>query len=653
MYRLPAICVAALLPIPMTWANVGVIKPGENLVVYGVPPIPADIAKKAAIYTEFRTSRIVGWHPTKREILISARHNNANQIHRVSEPGAKPEPITDFKDPVNAAHYQPKQGDFFLFEKGNGGDEAFQISRLDLETRSVTPISPQDVRAGPPSWNHEGNRVVYTTQKLDKNNPGKEARTEVHLVDPLNPESDKVIATFDGGHWGSFRWSGDDRKLVFVEFISINESHLWTLELAGGERKRITAVNPSEQVSYTEARFSSDGQGIYAISDRGSEFRRLIFIDLDTDREEVLTASLKWDVDEFAISKKARRIAFTTNEDGAHVLRFIDLDSHKELPRPALVSGTISGLRWNKQGDELGFNHASSRSAGDVFSWNIKTSKMTRWTNGVAPDINVTEFVEPKLIRWKSFDGLAVSGLLYLPPVEKFSGRRPVIINIHGGPESQAKAGFIGRGNYFVNELGIAVIFPNVRGSSGFGKSFLKLDNGIKREDSVKDIGALLDWIKEQPDLDAKRVLVMGGSYGGYMSLAVAARYADRITGAINTVGISNFVTFLNNTETYRRDQRRVEYGDERDPAMRVFLEKISPLTHAEKIRKPLFVIQGRNDPRVPYTEAEQIVARLKKHKTPVWFLMANDEGHGFAKKSNADFMFYAQVKFMQDTLLK
>ncbi len=653
MRRFPAICVAALLPIQLAWANIEVIKPGENLVVDGIPPISADIARKAAAYTEFRTSRIVGWHPTRREILISTRLKNANQIHRVSEPGAKPEPITDFKDPVNAAHYQPKQGDFFLFEKGNGGDEAFQISRLDLETRSVTPISPQDVRAGTPAWNHEGNRVVFTTQKLDKNNPGKEAQTELHLVDPMNPESDKVIATFEGGHWDSFRWSVDDKKLLFGEFVSINESHLWTMDLASGERKRINAVNPGEQVSYSEARFAKDGKGVYAISDRDNEFRHLVFIDLASDKEEVLTANLKWDVDEFAISKKNNRIAFTTNEDGAHVLRFFDLETNKELPRPALVSGTISGLRWNKQGDELGFNHASSRSAGDVFSWNINTSKMTRWTNGVAPDINVTEFVEPKLIRWKSFDGLAVSGLLYLPPAEKFSGKRPVIINIHGGPESQAKAGFIGRGNYFVNELGIAVIFPNVRGSSGYGKSFLKLDNGKRREDSVKDIGALLDWIKEQPDLDSRRVLVMGGSYGGYMSLAVAARYAERIAGAINSVGISNFVTFLNNTETYRRDQRRVEYGDERDPAMRVFLEKISPLTHADKIRKPLFVIQGRNDPRVPYTEAEQIVARLKKHKTPVWFLMANDEGHGFAKKSNADFLFYAQVKFMQDTLLK
>jgi dipeptidyl aminopeptidase/acylaminoacyl peptidase len=196
------------------------------------------------------------------------------------------------------------------------------------------------------------------------------------------------------------------------------------------------------------------------------------------------------------------------------------------------------------------------------------------------------------------------------------------------------------------------VVSPNVRGSAGYGKTFLGLDNGPKREDAVKDIGALLDWIATQPDLDASRVAVMGGSYGGYMSLAVAASYAERIAGAVDVVGISNFVTFLRNTESYRRDLRRVEYGDERDEAMRGFLERISPLTNAQKISKPLFVVQGRNDPRVPYTEAEQIVAKVRGNGTKVWYLRAENEGHGFVRKENADFQFYATVLFLRETLL-
>jgi dipeptidyl aminopeptidase/acylaminoacyl peptidase len=281
------------------------------------------------------------------------------------------------------------------------------------------------------------------------------------------------------------------------------------------------------------------------------------------------------------------------------------------------------------------------------------TGALQRWTRPhAAAGIDPASFGEQSIVRWKSFDGRTISGIANMPPA-RFTGKRPVLIQVHGGPEAQATFGFIGRLNYYVEELGIAVIQPNVRGSSGFGKTFLSLDNGMKREDSVKDIGALLDWIAQQPGLDASRVLVAGGSYGGYISLAVAVTYPDRIAGAIDVVGISNFVSFLQNTESYRRDLRRAEYGDERDPAMREFLTRISPLTHAARIRKPLFVVQGRNDPRVPYTEAEQIVASARANGTPVWYLRAENEGHGFARKENADFQFYATVMFMRETVLK
>jgi dipeptidyl aminopeptidase/acylaminoacyl peptidase len=403
-------------------------------------------------------------------------------------------------------------------------------------------------------------------------------------------------------------------------------------------------------VHYGSPKFSPDGRSLYVISDRDSEYRHVALIDLAPGRERALATNLKFDVDEIAISAAAKRLAFVTNEGGAHVLRFLDLATRKETPRPALVSGVISGLRWRKDGSEIAFTHASARSPGDVFSYDVGAHRVTRWTNGNSPSLNAAEFPEPRVIKWRSFDGREITGLYYHPP-GRFEGVRPVVINIHGGPESQARAGFIGRNNYLVNELGIAVIYPNVRGSSGFGKTFLKLDNGRLREDSVKDIGALLDWIRGQPGLDADRVLVMGGSYGGYMTLACAVHFADRIAGAVSTVGISNFVTFLERTETYRRDLRRVEYGDERDPAMREFLESISPLTHVSRISKPLFVVQGKNDPRVPWTEAEQIVATLKKNGTPAWYLLGLDEGHGFRKKANADFQFYATVEFIRRTL--
>ena len=646
------------------FAHAQYLAPGANLVIEGVPPIPNELVTKVQAYTEFKPSAIVAWHPAKPGMVIRRRAINSSQLHYVASPGTVPVQLTDYPDAVSGATFQPKKGDYLLFLKSGGGNEVSRIYRMDLANRAVTPISDENERALPPSWNRKGDRIVYTTVAIDRNNPARAAIAKLHIADPLQPENTRHIATFHGGGMGGFRFSPDDKTLVYQEYVSATESHIWRMDIAGGTKSR---VSPPPQagapVFYGSPRFSRDGKGLYALSDRDSEFRRLITIDLAGGKETVLTGHLKFNVDNYSISHAANRIALITNEEGSGVLRFLDLATGKELPRPALLSGEISGLRWSGGGDddsdgddtgeELAFNVASARSPGDVYAFNLKSTRISRWTNSASPALNPLDFVEPRLVRWKSFDGLAISGFIYQPDAKKFQGRRPVIVNIHGGPESQARPGFLNRNNYVVNELGVAMIFPNVRGSGGFGKTFVSLDNGRKREDSVKDIGALLDWIREQPDLDASRVLVQGGSYGGYMSLAVAAHYPERIAGAIDVVGISNFVTFLTNTESYRRDLRRVEYGDERDPDMGAFLEKISPLNNAEKITKPLFVVQGGNDPRVPYTESLQIVAQLKKQKTPVWFLMANDEGHGFAKKSNADFQFYSQIMFLEQTLLK
>lgn len=643
-------------------AHAQFLKPGSNLVIDGIPPIPEEMIAKIAPYTEFRPAAMVAWHPTRPGMLVRMRAGNTNQLHYVDSPGAKPEQWTDFPDAVSSASFQPRKGEFILFEKGAGGNEVFRIYRMDLATKMVTPVSPDGERANFNGWNRAGDRILYTTTSIDRNSSSREPRMKLFVADPLKPEEARLLSTFEGGGWGGFRFSRDGRTLLFGERNSANEAHVWTMDLASGTKKRITATRKDGElpVFVGQARYTKDGKSLFAISDRDNEFRQLVRIDLLTGKETPLAAHLKFDVDSYSVSERAGRISLVTNENGSSVLRFLDLESFKELPRPALIPGEISGARWrggdddeDGEGKEFAVNIASSRSPGDVYSYNISTSRLTRWTNSASAGLNPLEFAEPKLIKWKSFDGLEISGFLYAPDPKKFAGKRPVLINIHGGPEGQARPGFINRNNYLVNELGIALIYPNVRGSTGFGKSFLALDNGMKREDSVKDIGALLDWIKAQPELNADRVLVSGGSYGGYMSLAVSTHFPDRIAGAIDVVGISNFITFLTNTETYRRDLRRAEYGDERDPAMRAFFEKIAPLNNAARIKKPLFVIHGRNDPRVPYSEAEQIVTQLKEQKTPVWFLTANDEGHGFAKKANADYQFYSTILFMRETLLK
>jgi dipeptidyl aminopeptidase/acylaminoacyl peptidase len=357
-------------------------------------------------------------------------------------------------------------------------------------------------------------------------------------------------------------------------------------------------------------------------------------------------------VEEFDLSDDGQKIAFVANEDGYGVLHLYDVSGKTEKPVANLRKGLVQRVHWRRHSRELGFNIVSARSPADVYSLDTQSGKIERWTFSESGGLNTSELAEPELIHWKSWDGRMISGFLYRPPA-KFSGPRPVIVAIHGGPEGQVRPDFLGTTNYYLNELGVAMIYPNVRGSTGYGKTFLALDNGVQREGSYKDINSLLDWIGQQSALDAKRVLITGGSYGGFMTLAVATNYNDRICCSVDIVGPSNLVTFLEHTSGYRRDLRRVEYGDERDAKTRAYLESIAPANKAANITKPLFVIAGKNDPRVPASESEQMAEVVRKNKTPVWFLMAKDEGHGFRKKKNRDFQFYATVMFVKEYLLK
>jgi dipeptidyl aminopeptidase/acylaminoacyl peptidase len=298
----------------------------------------------------------------------------------------------------------------------------------------------------------------------------------------------------------------------------------------------------------------------------------------------------------------------------------------------------------------------STTSPGDIYVYDLEKEEAVRWTYSEVGGLNTEQFPKAKLIRFPTFDKIdgetrQIPAFVYNPG--EISGKIPVLIDIHGGPAGQHRPRFSSFYAYLVNELGIAVIAPNVRGSSGYGKSYLKLDDDYKRENSVKDIVELINWIREQPEYDAERIAVFGGSYGGYMVLASMVHYNDKIKCGVDRVGISNFVTFLENTREYRRDLRRVEYGDERDPKMREFLLSIAPTSHAHKITKPLFVIQGANDPRVPATESEQMVKKIRENNGKVWYMLAKDEGHGFRKKENVDKMTEAVALFLKENLLE
>jgi len=633
--------------------------PNANLVLQGIPPIPQSLVDRLQRYTDFRGHGFVDWHPTRREMLVAHRKAGAStaQLYRLSGPLAEPEPLTAEVDPVTVASYEPREGRYLVYARSSGGNEAAQLYRLDLDTRQQTLLSNPDERHRMVGWLHGTGRLIYASVPLDRTAQGgtrAEVSTALWLVDPLQPDGRRKLADLPGAGWFGGVVSHDDRQLAMTRYISAAESEVWLLDLASGERRRVLpAAGEALKAAHFAAAFRRDGSGLFFTSNRGGEFLELMLLDFAGGAITRLSAHIPWDIGGVTATDDGRLLAAQANVDGRDELRLFDARSLQELPRPPALAGSVGSTDFHPARAELAFSMNSAQGPSQLYTLDPASGRVEQWTRAHAPPgVDMRRFGEQQIVRWPSFDGRTISGLLNRPPA-RFAGKRPVIVDIHGGPESQARVGFMGRDNYLVEELGIAIVQPNVRGSAGFGKTFLELDNGMKREDSVKDIGALLDWIATQPDLDASRVLVMGGSYGGYMSLAVATHYSARIAGAVDEVGISNFVTFLNNTESYRRELRRVEYGDERDPAMREFLDRISPLTNAQKIGKPLFVIQGRNDPRVPFTEAEQIVAKARGNGTPVWYLRAENEGHGFSRKENADFRFYAIVRFVESVLLR
>lgn len=628
------------------------VTPPEALVMENMPPIPMEIAEATKKYTEVIPVGGSSWHPVRREMLAIKRAGNVAQVHILKTPLGEVKQLTDFPDPVGGGSWEPNNGKYFVFFKATGGNEIAQLHRYDLESGTVTRLTMNDkMRIGGGPWTHAGDRYLYTSVPTGGGTSSETIKTEFYTIDPTVPDSAKLLVALDGVGWGAIDFSPDDKKLIIGKYVSANESYIYLYDIASGEKILLTPQEGSEKVAWNVGGFSKDGKGLYLTTDKGSEFARLVYMDLATRKITSLTDHINWDVNGGEISEDGKWLAFTTNENGWSKLHVLDTATNKEIKLPKLPAGQVGGIRWHKKTGELGLNISSFATLTDAYSLDLKTGKLTHWAKTVLNGFETKGLREPELIKWKSFDGLEISGFIYKPPTT-YKGKRPVIINIHGGPEGQSTPGPQGRNGYFINDLGVAMIYPNVRGSSGYGKTFLALDNGYKREDSVKDIGALIDWIAKQPDLDKDRIMVTGGSYGGYMTLAVATHYNDKIRASIDIVGISNFNTFLKNTESYRRDLRRVEYGDERDPKMYEFLHSISPLTNAHKITKPMMVVQGKNDPRVPFTEAEQIVAAIKKNNTPVWYLMANDEGHGFSKKNNADYQFYSSIMFVKEFLL-
>ena len=629
------ILAAALIATP---AFADVPKPAA-IVADGAPAVPTELAAKTRPYMEFRTASFAGWNIADKSMLISTRFGDVAQLHSVAAPMMDRRQISFEAEPVRGT-WSPK-GDVLVVNKDIGGNEFFQI--YTLKNGQLTLLTDGKSRNNLGAWNPDGSLIGYSSTRRNGTD------TDLYVMDPRDPKTDRMVAQVKGGGWAIQDFAPDGKSAVVGNYQSVTKSDLYLLDIATGVLSPIG--DHSKTIAYGGALFAPDGT-LWVTSDEGSDFQRLGTLDIKSGTFTARSPEKKWDVEGFDIAPDGRFIAYTVNEAGVDRVRTMDIASGAVRTVTALPAGSAGGIEIAPWGT-IGLTYTSSKSAADAYSVDPKTLAVTRWTQSETGGLDVTANVEPEFIEVKSFDKEPVSGFLYRPDPAKFPGKRPLIINIHGGPEGQSTPGFQGRRNYLLNELGIAIFYPNVRGSTGFGKRFVGLDNGpFKREDSVKDIGAFLNRLEADPGLDKLRFAVNGGSYGGYMCYASAIAYGSRLKGAYCVVAISNFVTFLENTQSYRRDLRRVEYGDERVPEQRAKLMAISPLTRVNELNIPLMIVTGGNDPRVPASEADQIVKAIRAKGGTVWHLLGQNEGHGFAKKENQDYEFWTGLMFWEKTWL-
>ena len=623
-----------------------------NLILEDIPKFPLEIIGALNRYQNVRSAGFRAWTADGESIYVSTVFDDVDSIHRVDMPLGVRSQITFYDEPVGGIAGQPGR-DQLLFTRDTGGSEFAQIFALDTASGEARLLSDGESRNGAMLWDRGGTRIAYqSTRRNGRSN-------DLWIMNPAEPENARLaLESKDGSWWGPAEFSANGSKLLALNYVSVADSRISLVDLDTGVALRISGGSENKSVNRPVA-FDDEGVGVWLITDQGSEHNQLAWQSLQAGEPvEIITKDIPWSLSTAVLSHDRKRMAFVTNEDGMSRVYLMDTKSRKYRRIDTIPTSLAFGLQFSPDDSRIAMTLNTSQTPSDAFVLELgddplEYKELVRWTKSEVGGLDTTSFVIPELVRYPSFDKVAgadsaqrkIPAWVY-KPMRK--GPYPVIIRIHGGPEGQSRPSFSSIYQMWIAKLGAAVILPNVRGSTGYGKTYVGLDNGFNREDSVKDIGALLDWIALQPDLDASRVAVYGGSYGGYMVLASAVHYSDRLKAAVDNVGISNFVSFLENTQDYRRDLRRQEYGDERDPAMREHLQRISPLNNVEKISVPMFIAQGENDPRVPVTEATQMVEALRKEGHTVWYMNALNEGHGYRKRENRDTFQLATVLFFK-----
>lgn len=605
-----------------------------------VPEIPADVRGAVQRYQNYREARFQDWLRNG-TMLITTRFGTTMQVHHVEAPRRARTQLTFHEEPVASAWAVPGWHGF-VYSRDTGGDEWFQLYARGVGDAEARQLTEPGTRNQSPVFSPDGRLMAWS--RASRGSPD-------YAIMAANPadSATRRVAWQGTGNVSPEDVSDDGERILISRNISNRENRLLILDLASGEVREL-GWSAEPRARYDEPRFARGGRAILAITDAGSDVRRLIEIDVDTGERRFVSPEMRWEVEDYDLSDDGRILAYAVNEEGYSRVVLQDFVTRRALAQPeSLERGVLNALEFSPDGTQLAISLSTPTIPGEVYTWHLTDGGgLERWTMSELGDLDPMQLAEPELIRFESFDGLSVPAFVYRPRNVAADARTPVIIDIHGGPESQTRPQWNPGAQYFADTLGATVILPNVRGSEGYGTRYLNLDNGERREDSVRDIGALLDWVGRQPNLDPSRVAVYGQSYGGYMSLASMIHFSDRLVGGVERYGISNWTSFLQNTESYRRDNRRAEYGDERDPAMQAVFERISPLNNVERIGKPMLVMQGANDPRVPQSESDQIVRELRANGVDTWYVLFADEGHGFLKKPNNDLRREVETVFLR-----
>ena len=607
-----------------------------------IPEAPPGFADKLQGYLGARQATPLNWSP-KGQLLMSTRFGEVPQLHVLDRPGGERHQITFLNEPITSGAFSPDPGrNAFVYAKDVGGNGNLQLYYQRLGAGGAKLLTDGKSLHGGALWSNTGREIAFFSTARDGSS------VDIDIVDPAAGTLPRLVVTGDAAAWSPLDWSPDDRKLLVLKYVSIAEGYLYVVDLDTGEKREVEPS--SSKVGIVNAKFSRDGQGVYLISDRDGEFAKLRYVNLFTGEKSVITASIPWDIEDLAISRDGHFLAFVSNEGGVGKLYVTDLKSHQDLTPPQLpFAGVIDHLSFDAEGRRLAFGYAAANRPRDAYVLDLASNQVEAWTHSETGAVDPAGFVVPRLVQFPTFDrqetrARQIPAYVYEPVTP---GRHPVLILLHGGPECQFRPRFDPFIQYVVDELGFAVVAPNVRGSSGYGKTYLALDNGTLRDDAVKDMGALIVWLGLQGNFDAKRIVVAGSGYGGYLALAALVNYSDRLVGGVDVGGIGDFLSFLSHIAPYAQTQRRAEYGDERDIDMRAYLRRISPLTNADRILRPVLVVQCKNDPRVPFSESDQIVVRLRSRGNEVWYLQAGDEGSEFRKQQNREAYYLTFAQFL------